>query len=257
MQSKIVQKFGNSGHIVLPKEYIGKRIRFVAEPKTFEDIKLEILEILNPYLENILGIYLYGSFARNEQTIDSDVDILVITNTKLRILDKIDDYSIVSVTIDEIKKTLEHNAVLILPIVKEAKTVINPDLLENYKKYKFTRRNTKYFTDSSTKILGLNKKGSKLDIEIGSIVYSLMLRIRGLLMIKLILNNKSYLKSSLFRFLENNYMPRDKVEELYKIYSDERNNIKIRESDLINKEDIKKLVTIAEKLLKEIKVLLK
>ena len=89
MEAKLVQKFGNSGHIVLPKGYVGKRIKFIAEPKTFNDIKSEILEILKPYFENILGIYLYGSYARNEQTIDSDVDILVIANTKLRIMEKI------------------------------------------------------------------------------------------------------------------------------------------------------------------------
>ena len=27
MESKIVQKFGNIGHVVLPKEYVGKRIK--------------------------------------------------------------------------------------------------------------------------------------------------------------------------------------------------------------------------------------
>ena len=43
MTTKLVQKFGNSGHIVLPKGYVGKRIRFIAEPKAFEDIKSEIL----------------------------------------------------------------------------------------------------------------------------------------------------------------------------------------------------------------------
>ena len=84
IETKIVQRFGNSGHIVLPKRYIGKRLRFIAESKTFGDIKSEILEILKPYLENILGVYLYGSYARNEQTISSDADILVIADTKLR-----------------------------------------------------------------------------------------------------------------------------------------------------------------------------
>ena len=88
MITKLVQKFGNSAHVVLPKEYIGKRIRFIAEPKTFDDIKSQVLEILKPYLENILGIYLYGSYARNEQIIDSDVDILVITNTKSKFMVK-------------------------------------------------------------------------------------------------------------------------------------------------------------------------
>ena len=89
MISKLVQRFGNGGHIVLPKDYVGKRIRFIAEPKTFEDIKSEILEILKQYFENILGVYLCGSYARNEQTNYSDVDKLVIASAKLKIIDKV------------------------------------------------------------------------------------------------------------------------------------------------------------------------
>ena len=116
MITKLVQKFGNSGHIVLPKEYVGKRIRFAAEPKTLSDVKSEVLELLNPYLDNILGVYLYGSYARGEQTIDSDVDILVITNTKLKIAEKADNYSIISATMEEIDDIFNKNAVLILPI---------------------------------------------------------------------------------------------------------------------------------------------
>ena len=257
MEAKIVQKFGNSGHIVLPKEYVGKRIRFIAEPKTFEDIKSGILEILNPYLENMLGIYLYGSYARNEQTIGSDIDILVVTNTKLKIMDKINDYSIISVTVNEIENTLDTNAVLILPIIKEAKTIINPELLEKYKEFKFTKKNTKQFLDDTIKILKLNKKGVELDFETGSIVYSLMLRIRGLLMIKLMMDNKLYTKSALFEYLEDNTITKDKIEELYRIYSKERNNIKVRGSNIIIKEHIIKLIDISEKLLKNVKSLLK
>ena len=257
MEAKIVQKFGNSGHIVLPKEYIGKRIRFIAEPKTFEDIKSGILEILKPYLENILGLYSYGSYARNEQNLDSDIDILVITNIKLKIIDKINDYSIVSVTIKELENILDTNAVLILPIIKEAKTIINPELLEKYKEFKFTKKNTKQFLDDTIKILKLNKKGVELDFETGSIVYSLMLRIRGLLMIKLMMDNKLYTKSALFEYLEDNNLTKDKIEELYRIYSKERNNIKVRGSNIIIKEHIIKLIDISEKLLKNVKSLLK
>ena len=257
IEAKIVQRFGNSGHIVLPKEYVGKRIRFIAEPKTFEDIKSEILEILKPYLENIVGVYMYGSFARNEQTISSDIDILVITGAKFKIIDKIGNYSIISITIKELENTLKNNAVLILPIIKEAKTVINPNLLKEYKKCQFTKKNTKNFIDSSIKTLELNKKGLGLDFEIGSLVYSLILRIRGLLMIKLLVNNNLYSKSSLFRYLENNNLPKNKIEELYRIYSCERDDIKVNKSDVITKADIEKLLTIAKKLLKDVKALFK
>ncbi|MBI3027757.1 nucleotidyltransferase domain-containing protein [Candidatus Woesearchaeota archaeon] len=257
LRTKLVQKFGNSGHIVLPKEYVGKRIRFIAEPKTFEDIKSEILEILKPYLDNIMGVYLYGSYSRDEQTIDSDIDILVITNTKLKVIDRINDYSVVSITLKELENALNANAVLILPIIKEAKTIINPILLEKYKEYTFTNSNIRLFVGGSIKALGLNKKGLELGFEIGSIIYSLMLRIRGLLMIKFELNNKLYSKSLLFNYLKNNGFSQSKIAELYKIYNKEKNNIRITKSNIIKKEDIIKLLNIAENLLKEVKISLK
>ncbi|MBI2558687.1 DUF2080 family transposase-associated protein [Candidatus Woesearchaeota archaeon] len=257
MEAKLVRKFGNSGHVIVPKEYIGKRIKFIAEPKTFEDIKSEILVILKSCLENIIGIYLYGSYARNEQTIESDIDILVITDTKLKIMEKIYDYSIVSITINELEKTLDTNAVLIFPIIKEAKIIINPELLEKYKQYKFTKKNTEVFIEGTGKILDLNKKGLELDFELGSLVYSLMLRIRGLLMINLILSGKFYSKSVLFDFLEGKGLTKDKILELYKIYSSEMDGIKIKENRIVTKEDIKKLLIIAENLLKEAIGLLK
>lgn len=253
IETKTVQRFGNSGHIVLPKEYVGKNVKFLLEPKTFKDIKYEVLKMLTPYLENILGIYLYGSYARNEQTIDSDVDILVIASTKFKIIEKIDDYSIVSTTLQEIDTLLNTNAVLMLPIVKEFKTIINPDLLERYKKHQFTKKNTKWFMGNSIKALELNKNGIELDFEIGSLVYSLMLRIRGLLMIKLIMDNNQYSKSSLFLFLEENGMPKNKVDELYRIYSNERNDIKIKKSDILTKQDIEKLLNTAKKLIERVK----
>jgi len=257
METKLVQKFGNSSHVVLPKEYIGRRIKFVTEPKTFQDIKFEIVEILKPHLENIIGVYLYGSYARNEQTVDSDIDILVITSSKFKIIENIGNYHIVSTTINSIENTLKNNAVLILPIIKEAKTIINPDPLRKYKEYKFTEKNTKQFLNDTKKILELNKKGLKMDFEIGSLIYSLILRIRGLLIIKLMLNNIAYSKASLFNCLENTNFERNKVEELYKIYNSEKNSVRVKESDIITKADIGKLLSIAERLLEEVTRLLR
>lgn len=257
MEEKIVQKFGNSSHIVLPKDYIGRRIRFIAEPKTFYDIKSEILEIVKPYLENVVGVYLYGSYARSEQTIDSDVDVLVITDSKLRIMEKISNYAIISATVEEIDNLSRDNAVLILPIIKEAKTIVNPVFLGQYKDVKFTKSNTKKFIADSSKVLELNKKGLQLGFQIGSLVYSLILRIRGLLMIKLMLNNSLYSKALLFEHLENNNFKKNKVKELYNIYNSEKNDIKVKESNIITKEDIEQLIAVAEKLLDEVKGLLK
>ena len=257
IETKLVQKFGNSSHVVLPKEYVGRRIRFVTEPKTFQDIKSEIIGILRGYLENIIGVYLYGSYARGEQTIDSDIDILVITAAKFKIMEKVDNYHVISTTINDIENTLKNNAVLILPIIKEAKTIINPDLINKYKNYKFTKRNTKRFLMDTEKILLLNKKGLKLDFEVGSLVYSLILRVRGLLMIKLVLNNSLYSKASLFDYLEGNNFEKNKIEELYRIYRSERDGNKVQNSNIIAKADIEKLLLVYERLLKEVGRLLR
>ena len=140
--------------------------------------------------------------------------------------------------------------------IEEAKAIINLNLLEKYKECKFTNKNTKSFIASSIHILELNKKGLELDFEIGSLVYSLILRIRGLLMIKLMFEDKLYSKSYLLRFLEKNNLSKDKVEELYRIYSNERNNIRVRESNAINKEAITKLIIITKKLLQNVRSLL-
>lgn len=253
IETKTVQRFGNSGHVVLPKIYVGKRIRFVLGPKPFEDIKFEVLGILRQYLENILGIYLYGSYARNEQAIDSDVDILVVTGTKLKIIEKINNFSIVSATITELESILDNNAILLLPILKEAKTIINPSLLEKYKKNKFTSKNTRPFIDNTDYALKLNEKGLSLNFETGSLVYSLILRTRGLLMIKLISNNKLYSKASLFSCLRSYGFSQSKVEEFYRIYSKERDGIRVIESRIVTKKDILKLLSAAEDLLKEIR----
>ena len=98
IETRIVQKFGNSAHIVLPKECIGKRIKFITKTKTFSQIKLEIIKIITPCLENVLAVYIYGSYARNEETLDSDVDILIVTDKEVKISDE--EYKIISITED-------------------------------------------------------------------------------------------------------------------------------------------------------------
>ena len=158
---------------------------------------------------------------------------------------------------EEIDNVLNTNAVLILPILKEAKTIINPMLLDKYKNYKFTKDNVKSFINSCKNIIELNKKGIELDFEVGSLVYSLMLRIRGLLMINLIHHGQQYSKSLLFIFLRDKGLERHKIETIYKIYSNERNNVKVRESSIIKKEDLNKLINITEKLLENLAISLR
>ena len=256
IEDRLVQKFGNGGHLILPKRYVGKKLKIFVETKNFYDITSDILDILNAYLKNVTGIYLYGSYARGEETIRSDIDILVITYTKIKIPNKIMDYSIVSTTTKEIEILLRKNAILILPIIKEAETIINPNTIEKYKGYSFNKQNTGVFIRDCINIFDINKKGLDLGFDFGSLVYSLILRIRGLLIIKLMLDNKTYYNEVLFSFLEEGGLSRKKIDELYNIYSKEKEGIKVRDNKIILREDIKKLLNMADKLLREVKVLL-
>ena len=73
---KPIVKFGNSAGVILPREWLnGKaKIELVEKPL---NINKDILEILEPYFNDIQGIYLVGSYARGEQTQESDIDVLV------------------------------------------------------------------------------------------------------------------------------------------------------------------------------------
>jgi len=252
LESQIPKKFGNSCHILLPKEYLGKKIKFLVDTKTFQDIKSEVIEILKPNLEEIQGIYLYGSYARNEQSHDSDIDILVITSNKLKIKTEINNYSIISITLSELERTLKENPILILPILQESKPILNSQLIGKYKSFKLTKENTKKFIEESKKTLEIVKEGLTKEFEIGSLVYSLILRIRGLLMISLSRKEKQYSKAILFNYLKEKGLTSEKIEEMYKIHAQEKRGIKVRESSIITKGDISKLVIIEETLLKEL-----
>ena len=251
LESQIPKKFGNSCHILLPKEYLGRIIKVLVETKTFQDIKSEIIEILKPNLEEIQGIYLYGSYARNEQSHDSDIDILVITNNKLKIKTESNNYSIISITQDELEKTLKENPILIIPILKESKSVLNSQLIEKYQSFQLTKQNTKKFIETSKKNLEIVKDGLNNNFEIGSLVYSLILRIRGLLIISLSKKEKQYSKSELFNYLKNKGLTHEKIEEIYSIHSKEKKGMKVRESNL-TKKDVEQLIKIEEGLLKEL-----
>ena len=74
---------------------------------------------------------------------------------------------------------------------------------------------------------------------------------------KLMLNNKPYTKASLFSYLKSNEFEKNKVEDLYRTYSSERDNNEVQNSDIIIKEDMEKLLAKTENLLEEVKMLLR
>ena len=63
---KIV-RVGNSSGVVLPIEWLNgtAKVELIRKPL---NIKKDILEIIDTFLKNVLGVYLTGSYARGEET---------------------------------------------------------------------------------------------------------------------------------------------------------------------------------------------
>ena len=117
------RKWGNGSGLLLPKEWMGKQVKVILIDRS-DEIRREVLEILTPYLEDIEGIYLCGSWARGEQKEDSDIDIIAVsgkTNKKI----SSGKYNIEIYPVESLKNTIRENPIMITPRLIEAKAVLN------------------------------------------------------------------------------------------------------------------------------------
>ena len=206
-QIKKTIKAGNSSAVLLPKSWLNKEVKVELVKKTPEMILLDTLEILkdNVNLEEVMGIYLTGSYARNENDKNSDIDLIVITeDTDKTIVDGM--YSILLVSLHLLKQKLKSDIMPVGPMLLEAKSLMNKHLLstltikltkENIKDYLET---TKEKIDLLTQIIEKTKKSGKKYID-NSVVYTLVLRIRTLKIIEKLSHGDTYSKSDLIKIL--------------------------------------------------------
>lgn len=185
--------WGNGAGVLLPKKWKGKEVKVILVDRS-PQINKEIFGILNDYLDDILGIYLVGSYARGEQTKRSDVDVLVITSkTNERI--KRGKYNFIIVSEDIAEEQLKKNILPLLPMLKETKTLLNSSLIEAYKNTKLTKRNLKFHIETTKSAMNVVKEFIELakidNREITDrIAYSLILRLRELYIVDCLIKNK-------------------------------------------------------------------
>ena len=190
---KTAIKVGNSAGVLLPKKWLNAKVKVILEPL---DLEKDVLEILaeEGILKKILGIYVVGSHARNEQTSESDIDILVITTDLNEKITK-GRYDIMCISQKEVQRQLKENALPLLAMVREAKTILNENLLKEYKKTPLTLKNSEWHIETTKSAMDVVKEYIKLAEETGerisdSAAYSLILRLRTLYIINCIRKNK-------------------------------------------------------------------
>ena len=227
-----VKKIGNGAHIFTPKEWIGEKVIIVRTKK--KSLKERILKILEPHLGSIKGVYLYGSYSRNEETKDSDIDLLVITNNRINIKEK--GFEVISLEEGKLEDAIKISPLLIYSAISEATPIINTELLKLIKeKYKIKKENFKQYIKETKSIININKE--LLD------PYSIILRLRGIFIIKGLLNNHDYSNKKFKEWILKNCRNVD-IENLLEAY----NKIK-RENKIIKvkQKDLEKILQFLEK----------
>lgn len=241
---RTVSQIGNGAHIFAPKEWINEKVLIVRlEKKT---IKEKLIEKISPYLDKIIAVLLFGSVAREEETEQSDIDVLIIAKEKFKI-EKEKEMDIIILTDKEIPESIKKNPILMYSIFKESKTIINPEYAEEFKKIKIIPRYFSEFIEQTKKSIRSDKEIIELDRKTGkyasdSIVYSLILRLRGIYIINCLLDKKDFSNSSFKNWLNQTKVNFSNAYDSYKrirseIYGKE-SKIKILESE--------KLLTLLE-----------
>ena len=219
-----VTPIGNGAHIFAPKGWVGERVVIIRTPES--SLKKRILQILEPYLANILGVYLYGSYARGEQREDSDIDILVISNKRFKIKEK--GFEIIVLEKDEIKDDIKIAPVLIHSALTEAKPIINSDLLNELKRdYKPRAQDFKEYIKETKNIIKINE-------ELLS-SYSIILRLRSIYIIKALLSGEAYsymgFKKWILKDAGNNKDIKENFDNIYHAYIKIKNGLKANIKD--------------------------
>lgn len=243
---KDVADRGHSGGVYLPKSWVGQKV--LIQPIS---VKEYILDVLSPYTEDIVGVYLYGSYARAEQTEESDIDILVISEKKLPKKEGL--ANIERAAAEDIKRLIRSDPVTYYSIVQEALPIINAPLLKELKAVKPDRSSLKSYFEETKRALDICK--GLLDTPCGDnsgVIYSLMLRLRGLFLARCILRGEKYSNKDLEAYAKGKGIDESTFEKLYAVYrasGDERPIPKKK----IPVKHIRKLYEIDAKTLEDLK----
>lgn len=228
---KKVARSGNGGAVWVPKEWLGEEIIVTRIETPKLSLEEELINILLPYLKDICGIFLYGSYARKEETKNSDMDILVIGKNKIKI-ENTKRFDINFIEIKKIKEAVQKNP-FIYAIINEAKPIINSYLLDelkqNKKDFKDFIRWFKETTYDSIKItnefIDLDKIESNYLVSY-NVIYSLILRLKGIFLIKSVLENKEFSNISFKRFITQ-FISESELRKLYEAYRSIRDDKKL------------------------------
>lgn len=152
---------------------------------------------------------------------ESDIDILAITNETKKEINS-GKYAVSLSPIEHLRNTVLIQPELVLPRVIEARAILNSKLLEEFK-IKPTKKLFKKFYEETKEIIKIAKDFIEIDKDKGeelvshSAIYSLILRARGLYLVRTLIEEKKYKKKEFERWILKE-IKKEEFEKMYKIY---------------------------------------
>ncbi len=243
---KQTREVGTSAGVLLPRSWLNKQVVVTVFSSSIKDISVDLLNILvdRGLNEEAKGIYLFGSHARGDYDINSDIDILVITKSINKLI-KYENYEISLVSEDKFSRNLK-KSLIFLSALREAKVLFNRELIEKYRE-KAKKPNFNKLLSEIKRIIKVNREIVEFHEErslslLDGTVYSIVLRLRELYLIKTILSNRLYDQSDFIKLIgEKNYLAYLRIKRDEKELNNVRSN------------DVKEMLFLSEKWLKELK----
>lgn len=244
---KKVVEIGNGAAVYVPREYKGRQVLIVL-PEGIEEIKKRVLARLIDFMPNVLGVYLYGSYARGESTKASDIDLLIVVkekNDKIKAL--FDDIDVRVLTLESIRNSIKNFPVPIMIMLREAEVFLNPLLLEELRQEKYDLKGLRWHFEDIKRIIKIIEGFIKLDEKDidASHIYSLMMRARVLFIIECLLEKKAFSNEGVKKKLLKYGLSERLFDCYYQIYQKIRANETVKEK--VNKEEIEKLIDIIKR----------
>ena len=246
-KTKSVIRWGNGGGILLPRGWIGKEVRIILIDRT-PQIKKEVFDMLDSYLEDIIGIYLVGSYARGEESEDSDIDILIITSESNKEMIREGIYSILIVSKELLEQKLKNDLFPVGQMIREARALINASYLELLK-VSVTKDNVKWYLETTKEKIDLAAEileKTKRKVVNNRLVYTLILRIRTLYIIQKLIKNQDYSNIDFVKLIARVSGSKNAYDSYLAIKND------LREEDITTGEEAEKLYFYLKKQLDEV-----
>ena len=247
---KSVVKSGNGGAVWVPKDWLGQEVIVILPERPRISFKQKILQKLEPHLKDVLGVYIYGSYAREEQTPQSDVDILVITKEKtFQLKERGLEFTILP--LERLRNAIKKSPEMFYTMVQEAQPIINAPLLKELQNIQPDKKvfsqyilQTKEHLKTSRQILELDNQESEM-LDSSSVIYSTVLRLRGVFIIQCILRKEKFSSLSFRKWLNKKRINKAEFQRAYEIFRAVRDNKKPMQK--ISIELAEKLINILEK----------